>query len=56
MTAATETRATDWMICKDGPWYPSLRLFWQTQRGDWASPVAEVAAAVQDFLCARQIA
>jgi len=50
---------SDWRWQKgrrDSPWYPSLRLFWQMQRGDWASPVAEVAAALQDFLRARQIA
>ena len=50
---------SDWRWQKgqsDSPWYPSLRLFWQTQRGDWAGPVVEVAAALQDFLQARQIA
>lgn len=44
-----ETRATDWIECKDGPWYPELphggflayRIFQQTdgrrwfQRHDW---------------------
>lgn len=50
---------SDWRWQKgqsDSPWYPSLRLFWQTQRGDWAGPVAEVAAAVQDFLREGQVA
>ena len=31
---------------EDSPWYPSLRLFQQPRRGDWATPVAMMAAAL----------
>jgi tetratricopeptide (TPR) repeat protein len=30
--------------CADSPWYPTARLFRQTQRGDWRSVVEHVAA------------
>ena len=31
----------------DSPWYPGLRLFTQTQRGDWGDVLTRVVAAVQ---------
>jgi tetratricopeptide (TPR) repeat protein len=31
----------------DSPWYPGLRLFTQTQRGDWDEVLARVAGALQ---------
>ena len=32
----------------DSPWYPTLRLFRQERRGEWAEVVARVAAALRD--------
>jgi hypothetical protein len=30
-------------------WYPTMRLFRQKQRGDWAGVVAGLAAALDDW-------
>jgi tetratricopeptide (TPR) repeat protein len=39
-----------WLLrCTDSPWYPSMRLFRQTQLGDWG----DVATAVHDALADR---
>jgi hypothetical protein len=36
-----------WMIeCEDSPWYPSLRLFRQPARGDWATPLRSIHEAI----------
>jgi hypothetical protein len=36
-----------WLLGRsDSPWYPSMRLFRQTQRGDWQGPLADVDAAL----------
>jgi Flp pilus assembly protein TadD len=33
-----------WMLNRaDSPWYPSMRLFRQTQSGDWSMPVEKIA-------------
>lgn len=32
----------------DSPWYPTMRLFRQKQRGDWAGVFARIAAALKD--------
>lgn len=31
------------------PWYPSMRLFRQTVRGDWSEPVGAIAAALESL-------
>jgi ADP-heptose:LPS heptosyltransferase len=30
------------------PWYPTMRLFRQSVRGDWATPIAQAAQALQE--------
>jgi Flp pilus assembly protein TadD len=31
---------------EDSPWYPTLRVYWQERPGEWAEPLARVAAAL----------
>jgi hypothetical protein len=31
----------------DSPWYPTVRIFNQTQRGNWDDVLARVATALQ---------
>jgi len=41
--------AADWrwlLDREDSPWYPTMRLFRQTARGDWGSVVVQIAAAL----------
>lgn len=43
---------TDWRWLRercDSPWYPSLRLFRQVERGDWSDPVREMQAALRQL-------
>ncbi|MGE5472219.1 MAG: tetratricopeptide repeat protein [Bacteroidota bacterium] len=44
---------TDWRWLQqrsDSPWYPSMRLFRQQQRGDWQAPVGELLQALRRFM------
>jgi len=34
---------------EDSPWYPSMRLFRQSERGEWAGVVARIASALADL-------
>ncbi len=39
-----------WLLEReDSPWYPTMRLFRQTRRGDWDSVVARVAGELRKF-------
>ena len=39
-----------WMIAReDSPWYPTIRLFRQSARGDWAGVVERVAVALESM-------
>ena len=35
---------------EDCPWYPSMRLFRQTRRGDWEDVFARITAAAADLV------
>lgn len=42
-----------WMLKRsDSPWYPTMRLFRQSVRGDWRVPAQEMAAAIGELCCA----
>jgi len=48
-------RKTDWRWLHartDSPWYPTMRLFRQLQHGDWHTPVAALAAALEQLRAA----
>jgi tetratricopeptide (TPR) repeat protein len=39
-----------WMLHRtDSPWYPTMRLFRQTEPGNWHTPIAEMASALRRF-------
>jgi len=43
-----------WLLDRsDSPWYPTMRLFRQTRRGDWESVVAALAAALEPLAAER---
>jgi Flp pilus assembly protein TadD len=48
---------TDWRWLSEGagsPWYPGcMRLFRQTQAGDWAPVIDEVVRTLEEFACAE---
>ncbi len=40
-----------WMLDRDdSPWYPTMRLFRQKSRGDWAGVFQEIEAALRERL------
>lgn len=39
----------------DTPWYPTMRLFRQAQRGQWSPVIARVAAALKEFATREKI-
>ena len=48
--------AADWRWLtdrEDSPWYPSMRLFRQTRRGDWESVVGRVADELSRWVASR---
>ncbi|PIW28817.1 MAG: glycosyltransferase [Rhodospirillales bacterium CG15_BIG_FIL_POST_REV_8_21_14_020_66_15] len=48
-TMITKVPDWRWMLDReDTPWYPTMRLFRQTQSGDWQRVVAEVAKALRE--------
>jgi tetratricopeptide (TPR) repeat protein len=43
-----------WMLDRDDtPWYPTMRLFRQSQRGDWAGVFASVVQELQAIVASR---
>jgi hypothetical protein len=43
-----------WLLARsDSPWYPTMRLFRQATRGDWAEVFERVAAALQEVVAAK---
>ena len=43
-----------WMLEReDTPWYPTMRLFRQKQRGDWAEPFARMTEALDGLVRSR---
>lgn len=48
---------TDWrwlLDRNDSPWYPTLRQFRQTHAGNWATPIADMAAALKQWVQERK--
>jgi len=42
-----------WMLERDdSPWYPSVRLFRQTEAGEWSDVIGRVARALKDLATA----
>jgi len=44
-----------WMLNRnDSPWYPTMRLFRQKQRGEWPAVFSEAGHALREFVSARR--
>jgi len=37
----------------DSPWYPTMRLFRQSTRGDWTGPIRQIVQALQEWVQQR---
>ena len=49
--------APDWrwfLEHSDTPWYPSMRLFRQSVRGDWNGPIQQITAALKELVLSRE--
>jgi len=49
--------APDWrwfLERSDTPWYPSMRLFRQSVRGDWNDPIQQITAALKELVLNRE--
>ncbi|MBL8642352.1 MAG: tetratricopeptide repeat protein [Rhodospirillaceae bacterium] len=52
LTPLVEGRPWYWFVGHDvSPWYPSVRLIWQTQRRTWDDVIARAATALKDLAC-----
>ena len=45
-----------WLLNRaDSPWYPTLRLFRQSHRGDWRPVLEQVVAELRRAMCDRRL-
>jgi ADP-heptose:LPS heptosyltransferase len=45
-----------WLLNRAGsPWYPTLRLFRQSHRGDWLPVLEQVVAELHRAMCDRRL-
>ena len=45
-----------WLLKRaDSPWYPTLRLFRQSHRGDWRPVLEQVIAELHRAMCDRRL-
>ena len=45
-----------WLLKRaDSPWYPTLRLFRQSHRGDWRPVLEQVVAELYRAMCDRRL-
>ena len=45
-----------WLLNRaDSPWYPTLRLFRQSHRGDWRPVLEQVIAELHRAMCDRRL-
>jgi ADP-heptose:LPS heptosyltransferase len=45
-----------WLLNRvDSPWYPTLRVFRQSHRGDWSPVLEQVVAELHRAMCDRRL-